>query len=128
MFLKIFALNIILVFNISAQTIQVASHRTNYILEINKSGNLSIRGYQVNMKMSKHSCNEQIIKEFIAKTKLLIKTKPMSKTREKGLFKVIIDGKEYYESPKSKVGYNLISIPKEFQRMKIQEKMLCSKK
>lgn len=128
MFLKLFILNILFLSISWAEVIKVQSHKANFELTISTDQNIFIKGYQINMSLIKNECNEKIIQDFIGKTKLLIKTKPMSKSREKGLIKITIDDRDYYENPKSRTGYNFISIPGEIQRMKIQEEMLCSKK
>ena len=126
MFLKMMMTSMIFLSTVSfARTIEVFSFKTNFKLEIDKNHNIAIKGRQLNLSLIKNKCNSKIIEDFIGKTQTLIKAKPLSKTPEKGRFKVIVDGKEYYESRRSKVGFNLIAIPKEIQRMKIQEKMLC---
>ena len=126
MFLKLIFTSLVFISTASfARTIEVFSFKTNFKLEIDKKENISLHGHQINLNLVKNPCNSKIIEDFVRKTQTLIQTRPLSKTPEKGRFKFVVDGKEYYESRRSKVGSNLIAIPKEIQRMKIQEKMLC---
>lgn len=109
------------------QIIEVSSFKTHFNLNLSNPEKISIKGRQVSLSMHKDKCNKKIIQNFVRKTKTLIKAKPLKTQKEDGLFKISIDNKDFYENPKSKIGFNFLSIPREFQRMKIQEKMLCNK-
>jgi len=110
-----------------AQILFVSSRKANFQLNISDSQNISIKGHYIHMTLQKNACNENIINEFISKTRSLIRKNPNNRKIEKELIQVKFNEKEYYEDPKSRIGHYLISLPREFHRLKIQEKILCSK-
>jgi len=129
MFLRI--LVIYLIFGLSygsAKTISVISQQTQFTLDIDKESSIKLKGYLMNLSMTKNKCNEKIFLTFINRINLLLTAKVMSTTKELNTFMLKVDDKEYFENPKSKMGYNILSIPKEFQRIKIEEKILCGRK
>ena len=113
--------------NIFAKNITVFSRKTNFTLSTSNPDNIKLKGHQINLSLMRNKCNGNLIDRFINKINILLRTKALSKNKGKNRFLISVDGKKYYENRKSKVGLKFLSIPSEFQRIKIQEKMLCSK-
>ena len=127
MFLKVALLIFLFCFSLFSKTLVVDSPRQKYELKLQDKG-IFLSGRLTELSMIQNKCNETIIQEFKSKIHHLMRSKPLNKTKEKGSFELVFDGKKYFENPSSRVGRNLLRIPNEFQRMKLEDKFLCEKK
>lgn len=123
MFLKTLIL-LLVSFSLQAESINYKGRGANYILDYDKSG-IELSGHQVELKLEKSKCNEDIINSFNYRITKLLKAKPLSLSKLKNGFTFDFNGKSYFENYKSKLGRTLHSMPKEIQRLKIENKFLC---
>ena len=128
MFLKsISFLFIFVLIDLQAKEITVISRNANYNLTIDKNENISLKGHLINLNMKKNKCNSHIVFDFGEKIEKIINTGFVSKKKGKIFFKTVLNGKIYYESYSSKRGQAFLKIPREMQRMKIEENILCDR-
>ena len=112
-----------------ARELSIISHRINFTLKIKDQNQFGLKGPHVNLNMVKNKCNAKILEKFSNDIEALLRVRPLSKTKIPipNAIKLIVDGKEFYRRRQSRVTRSFLSIPREFHRMKIQEKMLCKK-
>lgn len=128
MFLKFCSiLFFLLSLNIMAGELSVASRNGRFILSYNNE-KISLKGHLLDLNIHRNQCNKKILSNFNSKIKLLLKTKALLKSKVANGFKYTHNGETYYEGYKSRLGQNILNIPKELQRMKLEEKYKCLSK
>ena len=118
----------------SSQTLTVKTTLKQYTLKHDKN-KISIKGYQLDLSLSRKRCNAHIINRFNNElTKFIkeqIKTNTLQKIVEKVSIETVevhIDREIYFINAKSKAGSAFLFLPNEIIRMKWEEKIECSKK
>lgn len=110
-----------------AKEMMVISRQSTFKLKYD-AGLVSLKGPQVDLSLTRTECNSDIIEVFIIRLNSVLKSSPLQKSGAPEYFKFILDGEEYYESLHSKRGALLLTLPKELQRMKLEEEALCETK
>lgn len=126
MFLRLSLISFLFVSSVCAKELIVISRTSTFKVRYGEN-RVWLKGPQLELSLNKTDCNADILGAFSQRIGILLKTKPLSKSQGLQQFKFIVDGTEYFESYQSKAGYVLLTIPDEVQRMKIEEKVLCSK-
>lgn len=121
-------LSVILTFLVStslfAKEMVVISRQSTYKLNYD-AGMVSLKGPQVDLSLIRSECNSDIIEVFTLRMNSVLRSSPLQKSGTPGYFKFILDGEEYFESMHSRRGGVLLTLPKELQRMKLEEEALC---
>lgn len=126
MFLRFLLLTSFLSTSVFAKELIVVASTTNFKVRFDLT-RIWLKGPEMELTLNKNDCNADIIGQFNQRLEILLRTNTLKKSQGPGQFRYLVDGSEYFESYQSKAGYVLLTIPKEIQRMKIEEKMLCSK-
>ena len=122
MFLNIFLLSFFSILPAKEITVSAGNSSFNILMDQKK---ISLTGYLVSLNMTRKKCNAHIMDEFKKNMEKLVKTTPLSMKEKKNKLKISIDGSIYYVSYYSKKVRDFLYIPRELQRMKIEEKFLC---
>ena len=128
MFLR---LSLILTFLVSnslfAKEMVVISRQSTFKLKYD-AGMVSLKGPQVDLNLIRNECNSDIIEVFTMRMNSVLRSASLQKSQAPGNFQFILDGEEYFESMHSRRGGVLLTLPKELQRMKLEEEALCETK
>lgn len=128
MFLKSLLVGICLFsFKLYGFDLNVTSSKTQYHLEFKENKSISIKGDLLNLNMNYNKCNTHIIDRFSHRVKKLLKSKHLRKSKQSGDFSFKFNNTQYFERSRSKLGYLLENLPREFHRLKIEEKLRCEK-
>ena len=113
-------------FQCFASEIFIELPKMSLSLKINNNF-MAIDGPLVGLSMQKNKCNQNIFTTFRNKVKNLLKSKLLSKKNGKQHFILKIKNESFYAPIHSALFQAFSLIPKEFHRIKIEEKMLCGK-
>jgi hypothetical protein len=120
MFLRLFILTTFLSTSAFAKELIVSASTTNFKVRFDQT-RIWLKGPEMELTLNKNECNADIIGQFNQRIGTLLKTKTQMKTQAAGQFKYIVDGSVYFESYQSKAGYVLLTIPKDMERLYIED-------
>lgn len=121
-------INLFITFSIGlSQVITISSSRLNYQLNIQEKQKISIAGNSTAMSIEYTECNKKIFRKFHQKVEKLLVSGIHYNSPEEGFLAVSADKEKFFVAPGNRNGIQFRLIPEEFQRLKIQEKILCSK-
>lgn len=123
--LKIIFLLIITNFSY-AYIITIKNDVFTYYLTI-ETKKITLLGSQVNLKMIKDSCNINVFNKLNSRLNLVFDASQLKLLSSNGPLKVGINSKKYFLNYNLQVSKEIIQLPDEMMRAKLQEYFLCEK-
>lgn len=118
-------LTLIFFLTFSVRAALLESDSPSFILRWDKSV-ISYKDELFSVSFDRKKCNDQLFRDFLARMELF----PKGEFMRAGMGEVnfTFNGKKFHELPGTSRRKFLLDIPQEARRMKLEEKLSCSKK
>lgn len=108
------------------KVIQVQTGLKRFTLTYSRKS-IHIKGHLLDLNLDRKKCNAHILDQFKRSMMLLTRNlKKLKKTDSSLNVRVYFSGQSYSLKSNSKLASRIISLPLEVQRMKFEEKFICS--
>lgn len=109
-----------------AKIITIKNDSYTYFLTVKKE-KITLLGNQINLKMIKDSCNKNIFNKLHNRLNVIFDSTTLKSLNSKGPLEVGVNSKKYFLNYNLQISNNIVLLPDEMMRAKIQDHFHCKK-